>query len=588
MTATGNALHRISPNRRKQGVSAVAGGLVAVLGVAAIASSGGGAAGAATTYTTHASGRFLSGTIAGNNLDILAGIEGESATNPHGGPRVVNQNSLKAELLNKAIEIPLQNGLQLPGLNVLHLGAVAQYAEANPSGKAIGAAGAVANNGGIGLGGTHGVPADATLNLAGLGGRALADVLNVKAVIGAISARAHQASGGHGKQTGDYEIAGLRLELDLPLLADLLKPVLNAVSPLLTTLTNAINNLPLGGAIQISIPSLSKLLKQLGNLSLLNGGITVNLQTGTIVVDVEKILQAIGLDLNNLPPNTSLVPYIIDALTHAVPQAISALISSLVGQISDLVGQIKITVGGHSITKVLFNTLVKPLITTLTSTLSNTLSTVLGNIDVSGALAPIFDLLSKILEIIVNGQSRSNGVFTEQAILLKIGSGTGFTIPTLPSLPVDLPSDKIHAVQSQIRTLARQEANDAQSGGSTTSGTPTSGESPNVASHVRLTGAVHARPVHAVRSDVLAAPVNALVSLALATATVGPSSPVAAPTPTPTPTSSVPSTNVPTGVPAGSGTHGESTTLPLVLVLLGLVLAGGGAYAYRGRGKFGA
>jgi hypothetical protein len=560
-----------------------------VLGVAAIASSGGGAAGAATTYTTHSSGRFLSGTIAGNSLDIVAGIEGESATNPNGGPRVVNQNSLKAELLNNAIEIPLQDGLQLPGLNVLHLGAVAQYAEANPSGEAIGAAGAVADNGGIGLGGTHGVPANATVNLAGLGGKKLAKVLNVQATVGAISARAHQASGADGKQTGDYEIAGLRLELDLPLLADLLKPVLNAVSPLLDTLTTAINNLPLGGAIQISLPSLSDLLTQLGNLSLLNGGITVDLDNGTIVIDVEKILQAIGLDLNNLPPNTSLVPYIIDALTHSVPQAIADLIDGLVGQISDLVGQIKVTVGGVALGTVLFNTLVKPLITTLTSTLSSTLGSVLSSIDVSGVLAPIFDLLSKILEIIVNAQSTSHGVFTEQAILLRVGSGTGFPIPVLPTLPVDVPSAKIHAVQSQIRTLAAQERADAERATAPPSTAPSSGESPNVASHTRLTaGSVHALPVRAVRSDVVAAaPVNALVSLALATASVGPSNSVAPPTSSQPPSTSVPATNIPTGVPAGSGTHGESITLPLVLVLLGLVLAGGGAYAYRGRGKFG-
>src|SRR4051812_40228302 len=223
MTAIGNASRHV-PHRRKQAASAIAGGMVAVLGVAAIASSGGGAAGAATTYTTHASGRFLSGTIAGNNLDVLAGIEGESATNPHGGPRVVNKNSLKAELLDKAIEIPLQDGLQLPGLNVLHLGAVAQYAEANPTGKAIGAAGAVADNGGIGVGGTNGVPADATLALSGLGGKDLAALLNVKAIVGAISAHAQQAPGAHGAQRGTYEIAGLRLEIDLPFLADLLGP----------------------------------------------------------------------------------------------------------------------------------------------------------------------------------------------------------------------------------------------------------------------------------------------------------------------------------------------------------------------------
>jgi hypothetical protein len=578
-------------SRSRRAVSTVAGGLVAVLGVAAIASTGGGAAGASTTtYTTNASGRFLSGTIAGNSLDVIAGIDGESATNPHGGARVVHQNSLNAELLNGAIKIPLQKGLQLPGLNVLHLGAVAQYAEADPSGEAIGAAGAVANNGGIGVGGTKGVPSDATLDLSGLGNGPLAKVLNVKATVGAISAHAHQAAGADGKQTGQYEIAGLRLELDLPFLAQLLQPVLNTVGPLLDTLSTTINNLgnALGnGAIKVTIPSLSDLLKQAADLSLLNGGVTVDLTSGTIVVDVEKILQAIGLDLNNLPPNTSLVPYIVDALTHSVPKALSDLVNGLVGQINDLVGQIQVTVGGHSVTKVLFNTLIKPLLTTLTNSLPNTLSTVLNKIDISGALAPIFDLLSKILQIIVNAQSTSHGVFTEQSILLTLGSGTGFSIPKPPiKAPVTVPSSKVGALQSDIRALGAQEKADAQSQGGTSSSAPSTGESPNVAAHTRLTARVQARPALVAPHALAAAPVNALVSLALATATVGPSTPV-----NPTPVSSsapanVPSTNVPIGVPAGSGTHGENITLPLVLVLLGLVLAGGGAYAYRGRGRF--
>jgi hypothetical protein len=584
MTATS---HRDS--RSRQAASVVAGGLVAVLGVAAIASSGGGAAGASTSYTTHASGRYLSGTIGGNSLDTIAGIEGETATNPHGGSRVVHRNSLNAEVLDGATEVPLQNGLQLPGQGVLHLGAVAQYAEADPTGEAIGAAGAIADNGGIGVGGTKGAPSDATLDLSGLGGKNLASLLNLKATIGAISAHAHQASGGHGKQTGNYEIAGLRLELDLPKLADLLKPVLTTVQPLLDTLTTEINNLgnllpP--GAVTVSFPSLSHVLDSLTDVSLLNGGVVVDLKHGKIIVDVEKILQAVGLDLNNLPPNTSLLPYVVDALTKAVPKAISDLASSLVDTITtQVIDEITVTVAGVDVTG--SNSNVANLISTLAGSLGGALSTVLTGLDTfSDQLGPVFAVLNKILEIIVNGQSTSHGVFTEQALLLSIGNGTGFTLPPLGIPPTS--NARIRTAQAQIRAKARQEKADAQPTGRS-SGTPSGGESPNGAGHTRLSSHVQAHTVAAVRSrTVAAAPVNSVVSLALATATVGPSAPVAAPTPSSSAPPTVPSTNVPVGVPAGAGTHGENLTLPLVLVLLGLVLAGGGAYAYRGRGRFGA
>jgi hypothetical protein len=364
--------------------------------------------------------------------------------------------------------------------------------------------------------------------------------------------------------------------------------VLNTVGPLLDTLSTQINNLgnllpP--GTVSVTIPSLSDLLNSLTTLDLLNGGVVVDLQDGTIVVDVAKILRAIGLDLNNLPPNTSLVPYIVDALTKAVPKALSALVDSLVDTITNqILDKITVKVAGVDVTG---NNAVTGLITTLANTLGTTLSTVLDNLGtISDELAAVFDLLSKIIQIIVNGQSTSHGVFTEQSILLTIGSGTGFTLPTL-GLPANAPADKIHAAQALIRAKARQEKADAAKNGGSSSSAPSTGESPNVAAHTRLTARVQARPAHLTAPHALAAaPVNAVVSLALATATVGPSTPV-----NPTPVSSsapanVPSTNVPIGVPAGSGTHGENITLPLVLVLLGLVLAGGGAYAYRGRGRF--
>jgi len=278
----------------QQAVSAVAGGLDAVLGVAAIASSGGGAAGAATTYTTHASGRFLSGTNAGQQLDIVAGIEGETPRTRTAGA-VVNQNSLKAELAQQGDRDS----------------AAGRPAAARPRRPAPRRGCAVRRGEPVGQGDRRGraVPTTAASAWAARTvcrpthaqprrprRRALADVLTSRPP-SALSPRGPlQAPGGHGRQTATTRspAAGRTRH---PVARRPARAGAEGRQPLLNTLTNAINNLPLGAGDPDQLPSLSKLLSNSEPL-LLNGHHR-RLNHGKIVVDLEKILQAIGLDLNN-------------------------------------------------------------------------------------------------------------------------------------------------------------------------------------------------------------------------------------------------------------------------------------------------
>jgi len=564
MSSTGAVAHDgISPLRRfgrSRSARVVAATMAAGLTVGVIATSGGGGAGAATTYSTTATGRFLSGTIAGLNLDTVAGIEGESAANKY-GPTVTNKNSLVAEVLNKAIELPLQDGLQLPGLNILQLGAVSQYAQASPDGSALGASGAVDSNGGIGVGGSDGAPTGtATLDLSGLGGADLAKLLNVKATIGAISARAKQAAAG-GKQSGEYNIASADLELDVPIIANLLPTVLGPVTDLLDTLSTDLNS-TLGGLV--TIPKLGDAITSLETVSLPSSGagagaISLDLTTGTIKVSVEKLLQSLGLDLNNLPANTELVPYIVKALA-GLPAALGNLATDVITKITDVIGGIKVAGISAGIVTSTVNGLLNTLgLTQIESTLTSTLTGVVDQ------LKPITDLLSSLLDIVVNGQSTSKGVFTETAIQLKLGgalSGLNDTvaslIKTLDGLLGGLAPDSLHVVKlaSAVKPLAA------------------------------------ARPAAQVHAAAVAD--DPLIQLNLAQASAGPSTPKSsAPSSTPpassssTPAGSTPATGVPTGVPAGQGAKGGSPTLPLVLVLLTLGLAAGGVGLYRFRGARG-
>src|SRR6266496_762011 len=98
-------------------------------------------ASAAPTPVSQATGRFLSGSIGGTDLDKLVAVKGESAAND-GGAAVTNQHSLNATLLNQQL-VNLPNGIQLPGGGVIRVGGVNQYAQANNSGSAHAAAGAV-------------------------------------------------------------------------------------------------------------------------------------------------------------------------------------------------------------------------------------------------------------------------------------------------------------------------------------------------------------------------------------------------------------------------------------------------------------
>ncbi len=438
-SATGRRAPAFDARMLRRCSAIVAAGLVAGIGIAMIP---GGGAGASPAPVSQAAGRFLSGEIGGSDLDNLVAVKGESAANT-GGASVTHQHSLSASLLSQQL-LNLPDGLQLPGGGVLELGAANQYAQANPDASAHGASGAVTNSGAVGLGGGGAPQSDATLDLASASG--LAELLgDVKASVGALAATADQKAGKNGAQSGDYELASLKLQLTSPALANAIKTLsggsaqVPGLSDLISTLAGA--GLPVGALEAVgtnsSVDGLKKALASLGDVNFGDGAITGSLTEGSLTIDVAKLIKsALNLDLNNLPPNTHLITYVAEAL----PKALNNGLTQLGEQLTVAFNKLNLTgsplpVGSSEVAKAL-----KLLLGPLTDALSS------GADSLSSTLfVPMAKQLQQLIDLVVNVQESSQGTFTERALRIdligdpavrlnlataSVGPGTGAVEPT--------------------------------------------------------------------------------------------------------------------------------------------------------------
>ena len=330
------------------------------------------------------------------------------------------------------------------------------------------------------------------------------------------------------------------------------------------------NNGPLGGLVSITgVPTGTQLADAVNSaldLSLAGGAIELNLTNGSLHVDLAGLLKFVGLDINQLCPNTSLLPYVVNSLLKSLPTVLTSVVSSLANAIDTLVGGIHVKVAGIDISA----NLLGQLINTLTTSVGNTLTSSLGTLDTS-LVSPLLKILTdNLLDIVANAQSESGGTLTVTALQLKLLPGGG-TAP-LPTLPAFKSFSAIKHVKpnsvkvaKQVRAKANAKKSDAKSG--------------NVVHAVRL--------VSFTRPLAKAAAGDPLVQINLAQASVGPNSPasVTSSPATPAPSTSAPATNVPTGVPAGQGSTGGAPSLPVILLALAAMAAAGTVISLRARGR---
>lgn len=182
---------------------------------------------------SRAAARFLTGEILGLDLSAVEELVGTAAENIQETEPVTEALPLDLTVLDT---LPLDvGGVELPLSDVFQLGAVNQWATAEPGGTSSAAAGAVADGEGLGSGVDAGFPGDLRLNLTELLQGVLPEALAaVELELGAISSEASLTAPAEGsgefELARSYEIAGGQLRLEVPALADLATQVTDAVS----------------------------------------------------------------------------------------------------------------------------------------------------------------------------------------------------------------------------------------------------------------------------------------------------------------------------------------------------------------------
>lgn len=319
------------------------------------------ACGTDKNYTSSASGRFLSGSLVGTDLDTVAGVAGVSATKsgltnaavtPTTALRLGTQttdvetfgNPLLVSALQGVAGIDLTGMIQL-GLPLGSAGALNQYAQVTSTGKSAGASGLVSNSGAMDV--TSGAPSNAlpepaTISLARLLSK---DISAVDLRVGAVAASsqldwcAQLENQLWGDKTmteavRDYNIASLDLRVQSPLVSDLVGSVSSTVTGLEDALAALVRmDGPLAGTIRstvgasslLTVPLMGTLVpgtitgqvtvgnvdlttvKQLLSSPLTDGTVTIDLATGTVTMNLATLLGDTAKGIKDLDPNTELV-----------------------------------------------------------------------------------------------------------------------------------------------------------------------------------------------------------------------------------------------------------------------------------------
>jgi hypothetical protein len=301
---------------------------------------------------SYAKGQFLSGSIAGLDLDQIVSLGAAEASNDGTQSAQIEKDPLDADVLEGTVVVESVDSPQV-GLDGVQIGPAAQYAEANNDGTSLGASGAIADDGAIGIGEHQSTPpANATLDLQALLGNEFASTLaDLKLELGALAA---WAEADLETASGDYQIADAVLTFSSPAIANLtpkvdsaLDEVVDALNALLGrngALVGDVNGLLvdldpvlnlLGGNANVSVSLNAGNLKDIVHSILEdaygNGAVWFDLETGEVHVDLELLL---GGDLNDLAPGTELLT---DAVVNQILEGITTTVATIADQVVDKV-----------------------------------------------------------------------------------------------------------------------------------------------------------------------------------------------------------------------------------------------------------
>lgn len=304
--------------------------------------------------TSQATGRVLSGSLAGASLDPVAGLGGIVVANDGAvsSAQPAGSTPLGADAYASPIALQALGGLVSAGLGLplpleAGVGAYSQYGQALPDGASTGASGVVTDQGSIDLDAVQAgtAPSMGTFQLSQLPGlgAALGGIADLTLGVGAVASSAtvdgceERWSGPEAAVQRDYLVSGLDLGLESPAVAALSATADTAVGTLVTGLNTTIGlaETALGSAVVaglgpllnglISNPLLSlgavtldsvdiaidaTPLQTLLDAPLTDGVVSVDLSSGTVGVDIAALVGEVHESsdgLNGLPPNTSVL-----------------------------------------------------------------------------------------------------------------------------------------------------------------------------------------------------------------------------------------------------------------------------------------
>lgn len=307
--------------------------------------------------------QFLSGSLLGVNLDNVASLEGAHAQADADDAPMTVKDPLEVKALN-TVTVGDGSSAQTDLGGVVQLGAVGQYATAAKDGTSAAQTGAVQNDGGVGVGQDQ--PMDggnANLDLSKLLGSGFANnITNLQLAINAVAAKA--ASDGK-DASGDYSLDGVDLTFTSPAISQLTEKVNSALDAVtnrladlggadgllagdlnkaLTALNPALNLVGGNADVTASVDTgdLHKLVQDLLQEQYGSKGITFNLETGVVTLDLAKLL---GENLNDLAPGTELIDgSILDPALNSVTTQVSGIADQVVDRVKDALNNATVNV----------------------------------------------------------------------------------------------------------------------------------------------------------------------------------------------------------------------------------------------------
>jgi LPXTG-motif cell wall-anchored protein len=412
---------------------------------------------------SNATGQYLRGSLLGLDAALVASLGGEAAAST-GTTAQTNANNLDVGVLG-LVNLTAPGGVQLP-IDLGSVGVVGQYASALPDASSVGASGLTSATGDIGTGITPApgvAPGPLRLSLAqavsslGLPTATLNELAQLELTVGVTAARAAQTA--PGAPSGGYSLGDVGVRFQSPTVAGVagvvntrvaaVQSAVDALAGPSGTLATALDALPIGGVLSTAAAVDSSALPA-AVAPLLTGpitdpaypGVTIDLGTGTVTVDLAQLT-----GLEGLAPNTDLltapviaelgdrITGVLGSLVTRVQSALTTAVDALhVTATTSLLGAPVITIdstlgqllhGDTSGISLLGAGALLPLssVTAALLTPLNTLGPAISAIGpavltpVADAVIPALDpVLSGVLSLTANNQATSGGVFTETAL----------------------------------------------------------------------------------------------------------------------------------------------------------------------------